>query len=147
MCINSCGDYYDVKPRMLIFDCETNTFNVLDFPCTYNTTDGKLFYVVGSEYSYYTNEYKYYQRTINPATMEVKEGVVNDVVTKKLSELTSPYEIYISPYTHNIYFTDAGSYASAGYLYGYTMKGEELFKPQKVYINPAHILALPVYGK
>lgn len=147
LCINSCGDYYDVKPRMLIFDCETNTFNVLDFPCTYNTTDGKLFYVVGSEYSYYTNEYKYYQRTINPATMEVKEGVVNDVVTKKLSELTSPYEIYISPYTHNIYFTDAGSYASAGYLYGYTMKGEELFKPQKVYINPAHILALPVYGK
>ena len=76
--------------------------------------------------------------------MEVTEGLANAVVTQKLKELTSPYEIYISPYTRNIYFTDAGSYASAGYLYGYTMSGEELFPPQKVYINPAHILALPV---
>lgn len=144
LCINSCGDYYDVKPRMVILDCETGRFNVLDFPCTYNTTDGRLFYTVGSEYSYYTGEYKYYIKTIDPATMEVTEGVANAVVTQKLKELTSPYEIYISPYTRNIYFTDAGSYASAGYLYGYTMSGEELFPPQKVYINPAHILALPV---
>ena len=32
LCINSCGDYYDVKPRMVILDCETGQFNVLDFP-------------------------------------------------------------------------------------------------------------------
>ena len=144
LCINSGGDYYDVKPRMVILDCESGQFNVLDFPCTYNTTDGRLFYTVGAEFSYYTGEYKYHLKTIDPITMEVTDGVANEVITEKLKTLTSPHEIYISPYTRNIYFTDAGSYASAGYLYGYTMSGEELFPPQKLYINPAHILALPI---
>lgn len=145
LCINSCGDYYDVKPKTVIFNCKTNTFNVLDFPCTYNTTDGEYFYTVGSDFSYYTGEYVYYVKTINPATMEVTDGVYGETVTQKLKELTSPYELYVSPYTHNIYFTDADSYASAGYLYGYDKMGTQIFSPKKVYINPAHILAVPVY--
>ncbi len=145
LCINSCGDYYDVKPKTVIFNCKTNTFNVLDFPCTYNTTDGEYFYSVGSDFSYYTGEYIYYIKTINPATMEVTDGVYGETVTQKLKELTSPYELYISPYTHNIYFTDAESYASAGYLYGYDKMGTQVFSPKKVYISPAHILAVPVY--
>ena len=57
----------------------------------------------------------------------------------------SPYEIYMSPYTGNIYFTDAKSYATAGYLYGYRPDGTPVFAEQKVYINPAHIIALPKY--
>ncbi len=145
LCINSCGDYYDVRPKTVIFNCKTNTFNVLDFPCTYNTTDGEHFYTVGSDFSYYTGEYIYYIKTINPKTMEITDGVYGETVTQKLKELTSPYELYISPYTHNIYFTDAESYASAGYLYGYDKMGTQLFSPKKVYINPAHILAVPVY--
>ena len=147
LCINSCGDYYNVKPKTVILDCETNTVQTLDFASTYNTTDGKYFYTVGSDYSYITGEYQYCVNTINPATMKVTKGVYNDVVTQKLYELTSPYELYVSPYSGNIYFTDAGSYATAGRLYGYNKAGEELFKPQKVYINPAHIIALPVYEK
>jgi sugar lactone lactonase YvrE len=67
------------------------------------------------------------------------------VITEKIASLTSPYELYVSPYTGNIYFTDAKSYATAGYLYGYTPEGSEVFAPQKVYINPAHILAIPNY--
>ncbi|MBR4590594.1 MAG: hypothetical protein IKO36_08060, partial [Bacteroidaceae bacterium] len=35
------------------------------------------------------------------------------------------------------------SYASSGYIYGYTKNGTEVFSPQKLYVNPAHILALP----
>ena len=145
LCINSCGDYYDIRPKTVILDCETNTVKTLDFACTYNTTDGKLFYIVGSDYSYNTGEYNYNVTTINPATMEYTKGIYCDEVTQKLNELTSPYEIYISPYTGNIYFTDAGSFASAGYLYGYSKDGTQLFKRQKVYINPSHLLALPVY--
>lgn len=61
--------------------------------------------------------------------------------------MQSPYEVYVSPYTGNIYFTDAKSYATAGYLYGYSDTGEELFRPQKTYINPAHILAIPNYRR
>ncbi len=145
LCINSCGDYYDVEPQTVILNCETDTFGVLSFPCTYNTTDGELFYTVGSKYSYYTGEYKYFINTINPKTLDITKGIYSDTVTKKLEELTSPYELYVSPYSGNIYFTDAKSYATAGYLYGYTKDGNQLFSPKKVYINPAHILAMPVY--
>lgn len=143
LCINSCGDYYDVKPRTVIFDCETDRFRVLDFPCTYNTTDGCKFYTVGSEFSYNTYEYVYHLYTIDPETMEVTYGIYHPAVTEKLKELQSPYEVYVSPHTGNIYFTDAKSYATAGYLYGYDKDGAEVFPPQKVYINPAHILAIP----
>lgn len=147
LCINSCGDYYNVKPKTVIVDCKTDEVKTFDFPCTYNTTDGKLFYTVGSEFSYNTGAYVYQIKTINPETKEVKDGIFNETITQKIKEITSPYELYISPYTQNVYFTDAGSYASAGYLYGYTKEGEELFVKQKVYINPAHILALPIYGE
>ena len=147
LCINSCGDYYNVKPKTVIVDCKTDEVKTFDFPCTYNTTDGKLFYTVGSEFSYNTGAYVYQIKTINPETKEVKDGIFCEAITQKIKEITSPYELYISPYTKNVYFTDAGSYASAGYLYGYTKEGEELFVKQKVYINPAHILALPIYGE
>ena len=147
LCINSCGDYYNVKPKTVIVDCKTDKVSTFDFPCTYNTTDGKLFYTVGSEFSYNTGAYVYQIKTINPETKEVKDGIFCEAITQKIKEITSPYELYISPYTKNVYFTDAGSYASAGYLYGYTKEGEKLFVKQKVYINPAHILALPIYGE
>lgn len=143
LCINFCGDYYDLKPGTVVFDCVSEKCHVFDFPCTYNTTDGEKFYTIGSEFSYNTYKYVYHLYTIDPKTMETTYGIYNDVVTEKLKELTSPYEIYVSPYTKNIYFTDAKSFATAGYLFGYTKKGTEVFSPQKIYINPAHILAIP----
>ena len=147
LCINSCGDYYNVKPKTVIVDCKTDEVKTFDFPATYNSTDGNVFYTIGSEFSYNTGEYVYSIKTINPKTQEVKDGIFCEAITQKIKEITSPYELYISPYTQNVYFTDAGSYASAGYLYGYTKEGKEIFVKQKVYINPAHILALPVYKK
>ena len=145
LCINSCGDYYNVKPKTVIVDCKTDEVKTFDFPATYNTSDGECFYTIGSEFSYNTGEYVYYIKTINPKTQEVKDGIFCEAITQKIKEITSPYELYISPYTGNVYFTDAGSYGSAGYLYGYTKEGEQVFVPQKTYVNPAHILALPIY--
>ena len=145
LCINSCGDYYNVKPKTVIVDCKTDEVKTFDFPATYNSTDGNVFYTVGSEFSYNTGEYVYSIKTINPKTQEVKDGIFCEAITQKIKEITSPYELYISPYTGNVYFTDAGSYGSAGYLYGYTKEGEQVFVPQKTYVNPAHILALPIY--
>ena len=145
LCINSCGDYYNVKPKTVIVDCKTDEVKTFDFPATYNSTDGDVFYTVGSEFSYNTGEYVYSIKTINPKTQEVKDGIFNEAITQKIKEITSPYELYISPYTKNVYFTDANSYGSAGYLYGYTKEGQQVFAPQKVYVNPAHILALPIY--
>ena len=145
LCINSCGDYYDVKPKTVIVDCKTDEVKTFDFPATYNSTDGNVFYTVGSDFSYNTGEYVYSIKTINPKTQEVKDGIFCEAITQKIKEITSPYELYISPYTKNVYFTDANSYGSAGYLYGYTKEGQQVFAPQKVYVNPAHILALPIY--
>lgn len=147
LCINSCGDYYNVKPKTGIVDCKTDEVNTFDFPATYNTSDGEYFYTIGSEFSYNTGEYVYYIKTINPATQEVTDGIFSDAITQKIKKLTSPYELYVSPYTKNVYFTDANSYGSAGYLYGYTKEGQQVFVPQKVYVNPAHILALPIYAE
>lgn len=147
LCINSCGDYYNVKPKTVIVDCKTDEVNTFDFPATYNTSDGEYFYTIGSEFSYNTGEYVYYIKTINPATQEVTDGIFSDAITQKIKKLTSPYELYVSPYTKNVYFTDANSYGSAGYLYGYTKEGQQVFVPQKVYVNPAHILALPIYAE
>ena len=145
LCINSCGDYYNVKPKTVIVDCKTDEVKTFDFPATYNSTDGDVFYTVGSEFSYNTGEYVYSIKTINPKTQEVKDGIFCEAITQKIKEITSPYELYISPYTQNVYFTDAGSYGTAGYLYGYTKEGQPVFAPQKKYVNPAHILALPIY--
>lgn len=145
LCINSCGDYYNVKPKTVIVDCKTDEVKTFDFPATYNSTDGDVFYTVGSEFSYNTGEYVYSIKTINPKTQEVKDGIFCEAITQKIKEITSPYELYISPYTQNVYFTDAGSYGTAGYLYGYTKEGQPVFAQQKTYVNPAHILALPIY--
>lgn len=147
LCINSCGDYYNVKPKTVIVDCKTDEVKTFDFPATYNSTDGNVFYTVGSEFSYNTGEYVYSIKTINPKTQEVKDGIFCEAITQKIKEITSPYELYVSPYTKNVYFTDANSYGSAGYLYGYTKEGQPVFAPQKVYVNPAHILALPIYAE
>lgn len=142
LCINSCGDYYDADPKTIILNCETEQVRVFDFPATCSTSDGELFYVVGSAFSYVTYQTVNSLHTINPATMQVTEGVFCEAITEQLSSLTAPYEIYVSPVTGNVYFTDAKTYATAGYLYGYTKDGQLLFEPQKLYINPAHMLAI-----
>lgn len=145
LCINSCGNYYDVDPKTIILNCKTETMTTYEFPCTYNTTDGKLFYTLGSHFSYITGEYIYHTHTIDPTENSVGDSICSVAITEQIKSLTSPNEIYISPFSGNIYFTDAGSYASAGYLYGYKPDGTPIFEPQKVYICPAHILAIPLY--
>jgi hypothetical protein len=59
--------------------------------------------------------------------------------------MSQPYGIYVNPYTGYIYGTDAGAFDGAGYLYQWTPEGKLLGK-YKVYINPAHFLALPPEG-
>lgn len=142
LCISSCGDYYEVAPHTIIMNCETEEMHVLDFPSNNSVSDGKSFYTIGSSFSYILGTNAFHAHTINPVTMEVTDEVFSPSITQKLESLEAPYELYLSPYTHNVYFTDAKTYASAGRLYGYTFSGEKLFEPQKTYINPAHILAL-----
>ena len=159
LCINSPGDYYEVPAACVIFDCEKalqgedDCFVKLDYASTYSCTtlDGK-FLAIGSRFSYYTNEYEFNYITIDPEEVMVSlggSGVEEQLpgnVLDDLKQMGMPYGLYVNPYTGYIYGTDAGSFAAAGMLYQWSPEGELLGK-HKVYINPAHFLALPPDGQ
>lgn len=161
LCINSPGDYYDIQAATIVFDCDKalggapdeECFVKLEYAATYNcvTTDGR-FYAIGSRYSYYTSEYEFNYITIDPAEVMESEGAsgVGDVfpgtVLQDIRSMTMPYGIYVNPYTGYIYATDAGSFAEAGALYQWSPDGRLLGR-HKVYINPAHFLALSPGGQ
>lgn len=157
LCINSPGDYYDVMAATIIFDCDAalggkpddECFVTLDYAATYScpTTDG-AFFAIGSRYSYYTSEYTFNYITIHPEVVMQSggaEGVDDSLpgsLLADLKQMTMPYGIYVNPHSGYIYATDAGSFAAAGALYQWSPEGKLLGR-HKVYINPAHFLALP----
>lgn len=158
LCINSPGDYYDVPAATIIFDCEKalsgndNCFVRLDYASTYSCTtlDG-LFFAIGSRFSYYTNQYEFNYITIDPKEAMESDGTsgieetLPGTMLSDIKRLGMPYGIYVNPYTGYMYATDAGSFAAAGSLIQWSPEGKLLGK-HKVYINPAHILALPPNG-
>ena len=158
LCINSPGDYYEVPVATVIFDCQkalngdTHCFVKLDMAATYNcvTRDGK-FLAIGSAYSYITGGYEFGYHTIDPQMVMDTQGVSG--VTQTLpgsllhdfQQMEQPYGIYVNPYTGYIYGTDANNFADGGSLYQWSPEGT-LQSKHKVYINPAHFLALPPDG-
>ena len=124
----------------------------LPYAATYNCTtrDGK-FLAVGSRYSYYTGEYQFNYITIDPEEVMMSNGSsgvkqsLPGTVLEDIKKISMPYGIYVNPYTGYIYATDAGEFVSGGALYQWSPEGLLLGK-HKVYINPAHFLALPPDG-
>lgn len=144
ICINSCGDYYDVPPKSVVLNMESEEFWVFDFPATYNCTyDGK-FYTIGSAFSYNTGEYQYSIHTISLPSMQVEEGLAEYAGAEEvIRQMQSPYGIYISPYSGHLYVSDARSYATNGYVFEFDRRGNQLNKYYLDGLNPAHFLALP----
>lgn len=144
ICINSCGDYYDVPPKSVVLNMESEEFWVFDFPATYNCTyDGK-FYTIGSAFSYNTGEYQYSIHTISLPSMQVEEGLAEYAGAEEvIRQMQSPYGIYISPYSGHLYVSDARSYATNGYVFEFDRQGNQLNKYYLDGLNPAHFLALP----
>lgn len=158
LCINSPGDYYDTPAAMVIFDCEKalagedECFVLLEYASTYSCTmlDGN-FLAIGARFSYYTNEYKFNYVVIDPREVMntcgaggVDESLPGTMLAD-LKALGMPYGVYVNPYTGYMYATDAGSFAAAGALVQWSPEGVFLGS-HKVYINPAHFLALPPDG-
>jgi DNA-binding beta-propeller fold protein YncE len=157
LCINSPGDYYGTPACGLIFDCKKalrgeDCFAVFDYPVTYNCTtlDGK-FLAIGSSYSYLTSEYEFTYLTIDPQLVieshaeQGLEQTLPGTLGTDFADMSQPYGIYVNPYSGYIYGTDAGTYEGAGTLYQWSPEGKLLGK-HKVYINPAHFLALAPEG-
>ncbi len=144
ICINSCGDYYDVAPRSVVLNMESEEFKVFDFPATYNCTYNGKFYTIGSAYSYNTVEYQYSMHTISLPSMQVEEGLSEYAEAQPVIEkMQSPYGIYISPYSGHLYVSDARSYATNAYVFEFDRQGQQLNKYYLDGLNPAHFLALP----
>lgn len=156
LCINSPGDYYDIPAATIIFDCKAaleskpdeDCFVSLEYAATYNcTAKNGDFYAVGSRYSYYTSEYTFNYISIDPKLcIETQgcDGVYEDMpgtLVEDLKAISMPYGIYVNSYTGYIYATDAGSFAEAGELIQWDPNGNKIGS-YKVYINPAHFLAL-----
>lgn len=161
LCINSPGDYYDIQAATIIFDCQAvldgkpdeQCFHSLEYAATYNTVDLEgNFYVIGSRYSYYTSEYEFNYVRIDPVELFESDGYsgvdeeLPGSVLSDVKKMMMPYGLYVNPYTGYIYATDAASFTAAGKLYQWTPDGK-LLGTYKVYINPAHFLALPPDGK
>ena len=155
LCINSPGDYYETPAACIILDCEKalqgddDCYVKLEYASTYSCTtlDGN-FLAIGSRFSYITSEYEFNYVTIDPE--EVMYSMGGSGITEQfpgtvlddIKKMTMPYGIYVNPYSGYIYGTDAGSFEGAGHLYQWSPEGELIGK-YKVYINPAHFLALP----
>lgn len=158
LCINSPGDYYDVPAATVIFDCDKaldgddDCFVVLEYASTYSCTmlDGN-FLAIGARFSYYTNEYQFNYVVIDPREVMLTGGgggideSLPGTMLDDLKAIGMPYGVYVNPYTGYIYATDAGSFAAAGALMQWSPEGVFLGS-HKVYINPAHFLALPPDG-
>lgn len=158
LCINSCGDNYEIAPCSILLDCEkalkgeSGSVVTMPYAVTYNTVsrEGDIL-AIGSRFSYLTGEYHFDQITINPEEVMESGGLrgitqgLPGTMQSDISKMTSPYSIYVNPYTGFMYATDAGSYASGGKLYQWSADGELLGK-HTVYINPSHLLALPPDG-
>ena len=156
LCINSPGDYYDVPAATVIFDCDKaldgddDCFVALEYASTYSCTmlDGN-FLAIGARFSYYTNEYQFNYVVIDPREVMLTEGgggideSLPGTMLDDLKAIGMPYGVYVNPYTGYIYATDAGSFAAAGALMQWSPEGVFLGS-HKVYINPAHFLALPL---
>jgi hypothetical protein len=154
LCIPSCGDYYSVAASTVIFDCKTalqgsdDCFATLNALATYSTTalDG-TFYCIGSAYSYLTGGYDISYMTIDPAKVIASngaEGVTNSLpgdLNSTVDKMSSPFGIYVNPYTGYIYATDAVGYQDGGMLYQFDPNGK-LTGSFYVGVNPGHFLAL-----
>ena len=146
LCINSAGDYYDVKSKTVVLNMQTEDFKVYDFPATYSCVYGNRFYLIGSEYSYNSGSdggYTYSVHSIDLPSMKDYEGFGSySFAVSTIMQMQAPYCIYISPYSGHLYVTDARSYATNGYIYDFNPDTGASSRVRLQGINPGHVVAL-----
>lgn len=144
LCINSAGDYYNELPKTVVLNMANDEFKVFDFPATYNCAYGNRFYVIGSAYSSETGTYDFTTHTIALPSVEAVEGLGDYAFAEStILSMSSPYGIYISPYSGHLYVSDARSYATNGFVYDCDPSLQAATRYRLQGLNPAHFLALP----
>lgn len=135
--VSSRGDYYDIPSNLFVIDTKTDavkkTFNIA---CSNITIAGDTAYVIGSEFSYTTFDWK-----INYSMIDVKEEKLLDghfLPQAVRDAIKTPYGIAVDPTSRYTYITDAGDYLSPGKLWCIDSEGNQKFTVGTGDI-PAHI--------
>lgn len=141
LCLNSAGDYYDIAPRTVVIDMETEAVSVFDFASTYSCARGDRFYTVGSSFSYDGGQGGIEAHTISLPVLEAADGLGDyQPAMEVIAQMQSPYGIYISPLTGHLYATDARAYTANGYLYEFDEQGAQVGHWMLEGVNPGHFL-------
>lgn len=144
LCINSAGDYYDALPKTVVLNMANDEFQVFDFSATYNCAYGNRFYTIGSEYSAATGTYDYTLHTISLPSLTATEGLSDYAFADStITAMSSPYGLYISPYSGHLYLSDARSYATNGFIFDCDPRAQTITRYRVQGLNPSHFLALP----
>lgn len=143
LCVNSAGDYYDVAPKTVVIDMQTEAVSVFDFASTYSCARGDRFYTLGSAFSYSDGQGAVEAHTISLPGLEAADGLGDyQPAMEVIAQMQSPYGIYISPLTGHLYATDARAYTANGYLYEFDERGGQVGRWMLEGINPGHFLHL-----
>lgn len=144
LCINSAGDMYNIAPRTVVLNMANDEFRVYDFAATYSTAFEGRFYIVGSAFSSFSGEYTYTTHNIALPSLEASDGLAEYAAAEEaISQMQSPYALYISPLSGHLYVADARAYATNGYVYEFGRKGEQLNKWLLRGVNPNHFCLIP----
>ncbi|MBS7254269.1 YncE family protein [Flavobacterium branchiicola] len=124
--VSSRGDYYDIPSKLYVIDTKTDQIKKsFDIACSNLTIVGDKAYIIGSEFSYTTFDYK-----INYSVIDVKSETLlsGSFLPKAVTdEIKTPYGLAVDPISLNIFVTDAGDYVSPGKLYCIDQNGQTKF--------------------
>lgn len=134
--VSSRGDYYDIPSKLFVIDTKADAVKKkFDIAAANLAIAGDSAYIIGSEFSYKSNEWENTYHLIDTKTETLLSGSFISDGTESL--LDKPYGIAVDPANRNIYITDAKDYVSSGMLYGYNQRGKNIFSITSGNI-PAH---------
>ncbi len=124
--VSSRGDYFNIPSKLFVIDTQIDSVKkVFDIPCSNLTIAGDTAYVIGSEFSYTTFDWKISYSMINIKTESLLE---ESFLPKSISNMIKvPYGIAIDFISKYIYITDASDYVSPGKLYCIDKEGNIKF--------------------
>lgn len=133
----SQGNYSTVNSMVYVIDTRTLALtDSIDTRVSAMAVEGDSLYIIGTEYKApdYTPSISYTLYNILTGKKESK-GFISDGTE---SQITMPYTVAVSPYSGDIFVTDAGDYKTPGRLFCYSRDGKMKWKATTGII-PGHI--------
>ena len=120
--VSSRGDYYGRGSKTFVIDTKSNEVcDSLEVANSEMTMSGDSLYVIGSEWSYFSNSWRVTYKIIDTEKRQVvSEKFISDGTD---SRIRMPYGVAVNSEAGEFYITDAGNYVSPGTLYCFSLDG------------------------